>query len=49
MLHNRIEMLKMEEAKALKKIEQTRKKPEKANQIKEENERKYEMVSAFTS
>ena len=44
LLHNRIEMLKMEETKALKKIEQTRKKARQAQQIKEDNERKYEFV-----
>ena len=42
LLHNRIRMLQMEEFKAMKKIEETRKKAEKIMELRRENDRKYE-------
>lgn len=42
LLHNRIRMLQMEELKAMKKIEETRKKAEKIMELRKENDRKYE-------
>lgn len=42
MLHNRIKMLQMEEMKAMKKINETRKKAEKIMELRKENDLKYE-------
>jgi hypothetical protein len=42
LLHNRIKMLQMEEVKAMKKIEETRKKAEKIMELRRENDKKYE-------
>ena len=39
LLHNRIRMLQMEEEKALKKIEDTRKKAEKFLELRKENDK----------
>lgn len=42
MLHNRIRMLRMEEEKAMKKIQETRKKAQQIMDLKRMNDQKYE-------
>ena len=43
LLHNRIKMLQLEENRALKKIEETRKKAKQIQQLRVENDRKYQI------
>ena len=43
LLHNRIKMLQLEENRALKKIEETRKKAKQIQQLRAENDRKFQL------